>query len=365
MASRLALLPALAAAGLLFALPGTAAAEGPEESSDFSPDYEQQLLGFEDVGVDTGWIPNGSPVQMRFFAAAANTIAMGLPGQAHYDWRTQQLRFEGDPNAGYFEYKVGVEIFASVKVDVDFVQWESDILGPYDFLFDEAAMFTPYLLEGNPDRPATITEQSDAFPLASVPIVPDIIIIAGNLDIDLFIDIHASFQCNRIEVLGPDGEIVDFVTEGESIEIDPGEGPEDLIMPATALCQLQTEPTLIINPHLVMEVIGQEYDIAGIDIPVDLPVVDDEVAFDPIDLEFPRWEPDPPTGDTGGETGGDEGGLDEVGDDTGTGGTGDDFGGEYVDDGCNCTTTKNGQRGGLVMLSLFALAGLRRRRRST
>ena len=42
---------------------------------------------------------------------------------------------------------------------------------------------------------------------------------------------------------------------------------------ATAYCQLQTQPTLIINPHLVVTVLFDEYDIAGIDIPIALPVV--------------------------------------------------------------------------------------------
>ncbi|MFO7566989.1 MAG: MYXO-CTERM sorting domain-containing protein [Enhygromyxa sp.] len=347
-------------------LPAVAAAQGPTEDSDFSPFYEELLLGFEDSTVDTGWIPNNSPVQMRFFADAANSITIDLPGAAHYDWRTEELRFEGDPEAGLFEYDVGLEIVASVNVDVSLATWQSDLLGPYDWDIEASTTFTPYLLEGNPERPATIADKSGALDLVSIPLVPDIVILSGNLDIALYVDIEASLHCNRIEVLGPDGEATSFTLEGESLWIDPGEGPGDLIMPATAFCQLTTWPTLIIRPHLVVTVLFDEYDIAGIDIPIDLPVVDEELELDTIPLHFPRWEEPEDEGDGGGESG--EDGGDEIGDDVGdeTGTGGEELGGELVDGGCSCSSGSSGEGRGLagLGLGLLVLASVRRRRSS-
>jgi MYXO-CTERM domain-containing protein len=353
----------------LLLVPLRAAANGPQEPADFSPTYEQQLLGFEDAGVDTGWIPANSPVQLRLFVDAANTVTIDLPGTAYYDWRTEELRFEGEPTAGFFEYDLGLEIVASVKVDVSLAQWESDLLGPYDWGVQAAEMFTPYLLEGNPERPVTLTDKSGALDLVSIPLVPDILILSGNLDISLFVDIEASLHCNRIEVLGPSGETNVFMLEGESLWIDPGEGPDPLLLPATAYCQLKTQPTVIINPHLVVTVLFDEYDIAGIDIPVDLPVVDEEIAFETIELSFPFWEePEPGDGDgdpAGEEDGGsgEDGGTGETGGETETGDAG--IGG-LRDDGCNCSTSSTDsstwQSLGGTLLGLFALLGLRRRR---
>jgi MYXO-CTERM domain-containing protein len=348
---------------VLSLLPRLAAAQAPEEAADFSPTYEQQLLGFENAGVDTGWIPANSPVQLRLFADAANTVTIDLPGTAYYDLETEELRFEGEPTAGFFEYDVGLEIVASVKVDVALAQWESDLLGPYDWGVQAADMFTPYLLQGNAERPVILTDKSGALDFISIPLVPDILILSGNLDISLFVDIEASLQCNRIEVLGPGGEPNVFVLEGESLWIDPGEGPDPLVMPATAYCQLQTQPTLIIHPHLVVTVLFDEYDVAGID----LPVVDEEIAFETIELSFPFWE-EPEPGDGDGDSGGGSG-EDDGTDETGGTETGDaGLGGLGEDDGCSCSTnpasptspTWHGLGGSL--LGLLSLFGLRRRR---
>lgn len=365
---------ALAASTLTFVAP--AHAEGPEESAEFFPALELLLLGFDDAAVDTGWIPGGSPVQMRFFADAANSITISLPGQAHYDWRTESLRFEGDEEAGFFEYDVGLELQASVKFDVGIAQWESDILGPYDWGVEAIDMFTPYLLEGNPDRPAMISDESGAFTLVSVPIIPDVVVAEGNLDIDLFVEIEAQLQCNRIEVTTPGGEVVEFTQEGQSLPIDPGEGSldEDLVLPAQAHCLLQTMPILIIYPNLVMEILFTEYDVGGIEIPIDLPVVDEEISFDTIDLSFPRWEPPEPedtgeSGESAGESESDEGNSDEIGDEVGDteGDTGDGPSqGELLEDGCNCSTEAEdgpGRAASWSLLGLLGLTTLRRRRR--
>lgn len=343
-------------------VPASAWAQQPEEQDDFDAFYENQLLGFEDFGLDTGWIPNGSPVQMRFYGSAANTVASVMTGDAFYDWETQQLRFVGAPMGGYFSYDVGLELYAGVKVDVTLVQWESDLLGPYNFIVDETAWFLPYLLPGNPDRPATIASQTDGFTVASVPLVPDLLILSGNLDIDVAVDIEASLACNRIEVAGFDEAV--FVVEGESVFVDPGPGPEDLELQATLFCQLVTMPTLIVRPHLVMTIGLDDYDIGGIDIPIDLPAVDEEVAFDPVALSFPR--PEPPTGDSGGESGEDEGGETgaETGDETGTDGDAGLDDGPGVDNGCNCSSDGDGSRSAGVLGLLVLGLCLRRRRAS-
>jgi MYXO-CTERM domain-containing protein len=360
------LLLATLVTGLAALTPGVADAAGPTEESEFSPFYQQLLLGFEDATLDTGWIPAGSPVQLRLYVDAANSITIDLPGAAFYDWRTEELRFTGDPSAGWFEYDIGLELEASVKVDVGLTQWTSDLLGPYDWGIEAAAVFTPYLLAGNPERPAMITDKTGQIDLVSIPLIPDAVILSGSLDIALFVEVEASLHCNRIEVLGVEGELTNFIHEGESLWIEPGDELDDLVLPATAYCQLQTTPTLILYPHLVVTVGFDDYDIAGIEIPIELPTIDEELQLDTIELRFPRWEgpepePEPDPNDTGGESGDDDHGDDWGGTETGD----DELRGELVDYGCACSSADpGGGRGlGFAALGVLAFAGLRRSRR--
>lgn len=340
----------------------------------FEPSFEQQLVGFQDVDFDSGWVPAGAPLQLRFYAHAADSISVEMLGDAFYDWDAETIEFAGDPEAGLFAIDVGLELQASVRFDVGGFQWQSDLLGPWDYAIVSDALFTPYLLPGNLDRPVQIDDQTDGFTVASVPVVPDIIIASGNLDVDVAADITASLEGLRIEATTEhDGAIVD--AEGVPSPLSPDAEGEALMVEGVMVAILQTAPVLVVRPHLVMSILGQDYEIVGIDIPVALPPTDDTLVFDPEPLLFDAPEPPPPpaTSDEGGqdESGGDDTGpVDATASTTGSVETGDtdDTGGGQVPplgDGCGChgQGSRSGGSPAWVLL-LLLLPGLAARRRA-
>ena len=110
-------------AGAVGLAPTTAAAA--VETADFSPSETKEILGVDDFNWDSGWIPDGSPVQLRMILTAGNSITVEMPGEAFYDWDTGEIHFEGDPDAGLFAINVGVDLVAQVKLDVD-APWPLD-----------------------------------------------------------------------------------------------------------------------------------------------------------------------------------------------------------------------------------------------
>ncbi len=323
------------------------------ESQDFSPDLELELLGFDDQTFDTGWIPANSPVQMRFYVHAGNSIFIAMPGDAQYDWEAETIRFEGHPETGIFEYDLGLEIEAKVRFDVEGQVWESDLLGPYDWAIVADDAFTPYLLEGNPDRPSEIHDETDFINIASVPLTPNLIVAQGTLDIDLKAVIDASLQGNRIDVeaTNPSGGAAVITIEGESAPLDPGEDVVPFEVEGTLVCDLATAPDVVIYPHLVFTIVGQDFDIGGIEIPVDLPTIEDELELEPLPMQFhDRPEPE---GDTDPEDTEDSSGSDD------DGGTGD--GGANSESGCGCRAVDSPPASALSLLALVAL-GRRRTR---
>ena len=338
----------------LLALPSTAWAG--TEDEDFSPEMEIELASFDDQTFDTGWIPANSPVQMRFFLHAGNTIFVAMPGDAVYDWDAEAIHFEGHPDTGLFEYDVGVLIESKVRFDVQGQVWESDLLGPYDWAITADDEFTPFLLEGNPDRPSEVHDETGFINVASVPITPDLIVAEGTLDIDLKAVVDASLAGARIEVeaTNPEGGEATVTVEGAAESLDPGEEIVPFEAQGTLVCDLVTMPDVVIYPHLVITILFQDFDIGGIEIPVDLPTVDEELVFDPIPMEFhDRPEPEEPDTDTGeSDDGNDDAGEGDTGE------TGDGAGGASEDAGCGCASTGSGPGA----WALLALVALRRRR---
>jgi MYXO-CTERM domain-containing protein len=340
----------------------------------FEPEMHQDLVGLEDVTVDTGWFPADSPVQLRLFVHAADSIVIEMPGDARYDWALEAIDVVGDPDAGLFAIDIGAQVEACVRFDVAGLTWESEILGPFDYAITSQATFSPYLLPGDPERPLLIEDATDGVTVASVPIVPDIVIASGGLDIDVAAEISASLQSARIEVLTAEANAAVLDMEGIAAALEPDPGPEALAAEGTLFADLQTAPTIIIRPHLVMSIAGQDFEIFGIDVPVALPPIDDTIAFAPEPLVFER-PPTPPgagsdsgdgdggdgTGD-GGDADGSEGtGDDGLADESGTSDGGDTSGGQISGDGsgCGCRSTR-APAGGLALLFGFLFV-LRRR----
>src|SRR6187551_2264929 len=99
----------------------------------FEPQMQQDLLGLRDVSFDSDWFPPDSPVQLRLLVHAADTILIEMPGEARYDWSQSTIALAGDVREGFFAVDLGAQLHASVRFDVAGIQWESDLLGPYDF----------------------------------------------------------------------------------------------------------------------------------------------------------------------------------------------------------------------------------------
>jgi MYXO-CTERM domain-containing protein len=342
----------------------------PVATDRFEPRLQRDLVGFEDVDFDSGWFPMSSPVQLRFYAHAADSIEIEMLGDGLYDWNAETIAFEGDLEGGRFLLDVGLELQASVRFDVAGLVWESDILGPWDYAITSEAFYTPYLLPGNPERPVEIDDQTDGVQVASVPIVPDIILVSGNLDVTVAADITARLEGLRIEATtAGDGAIVD--AEGVPSPLSPTPGADPLAVDGVLVASLQTAPVFIVRPHLVMSILGQDFEIFGIDIPIALPETDEQLTFDPEPMLFDAPDP-PPSAESGGVDESGEGGGEGATEDDG-GSTGDDTGGTETDtdgapaccdddvDGCGCRSAAPSP-GGALALVLMVLGAVRRRR---
>ena len=215
-------------------------AETEPEPVRFTVDVSSQLadfdVGLDDFTFDTDWFPMDAPLQLRLIAHGGNSVQISMPGQGRYDWDSETLDFLGDAEAGHLGVDIGLTLDAKIRFDVLGLQWESDILGPYDYAVIAEDGFTPYLLPGNPERPVSIDDETDPVTFVSVPVTPDIIVAAGNLDIDAYVIVAASLVGDSIEAttLEPAPQLATVLAEG--LEVDavchPGLALEHVVLRA-------------------------------------------------------------------------------------------------------------------------------------
>jgi len=351
----------------------------------FAPVHEQQLVGLDDFTLDTDWFPQDAPLQLRLIAHGGNSVQISMPGQGRYDWDSETLDFLGDPEAGHLGVDIGLTLDAKIRFDVLGLQWESDILGPYDYAVIAEDGFTPYLLPGNPERPVSIDDETDPVTFVSVPVTPDIIVAAGNLDIDAYVIVAASLVGDSIEAttLEPAPQLATVLAEGEAVSLPAGPGPlpDPFQVDGTLVCSLSTDITIVLKPTLVMEILGQKFEIADIEIPIDLPPFADQLRLDPVAMNFPRPPPPPePESSSDGDSHGDSSSASDSdgGELPTTGPTTDPTTGDATtdtgsaeaggavpqgDEGCGCTTTDAPVGPRLLALALVCLLARRPRAR--
>lgn len=373
-------------AGLVIVLaPGIARAQ-PESYDDFEPFREHQLLGFFGLDVDTGWQPPNSDIQVSFLLHAEDDVTASLPGEAIYDWQPEEVVFVGDEDEGLFALDVGVILDARVKFDLLGNQFESELIGPYEIGVFDSVTFTPYLLPGNPDRPAHIIAVTDPVEVFEQPLV-DAVIASGSFVVDAAFDIDVSLQCDAIDVLPQHAPLASVQTELVAEAIAAPVPAEDITADATLRCRTVSTLIVLLYPGVQVQIGLEEFELTPFELAVPL-VVDreDPFDFDPLPLLFEA--PIDAGGTTGGETGGGSTGAGESGSAEGSGDggsgpasgsgssghtgsgtdtdtdTGGPLGEAISDDGCGCRQHMRAGSHPMLWLWLPVLLGLRRRSRA-
>ena len=308
--------------------------------------YEAEVLGLDNFDFDTGWLPAGSPIQVRMIAHAGNTVSVSMDGDALFSWEESAFSVEGAADGGEFTIDAGLDVQAQVRFDIAGYEWDGDLMDPFLYGIFESVVFTPYLLPGHPERPVVIDADLPRETLADVPIGVDLVVASGQLHIEIGGHVHA-------ELVG-DSMTLDAFDQGEAVLTEyGGQAPLaadpllDLEGEATLAASLAIDITFLLYPSVVLTILGTDYTLAEFEVPVDAPPYDETWIFDPVPVAFAA-PPPPEAGDD------DDAGV------QGDAGEGDDRGSSRVS-GCGGLAV-DGAAGGST-LGIALLLGCRRRRR--
>jgi hypothetical protein len=336
---------------LALLVPGSAFAE--TTAAPYLTERSQELLGFQDTDFDTGWIPAGSPIQVRFYAHAGNTITVSMDGQGHYDWQEEQVSFLGTPGGGVFDVDLGVQVEAQVRFDITNISWTGDLINPFSWGVFESATFDPYLLEGNPNRPAVLSFEIPREQLASIDLGVDVAGASGALVVDIGGTVTGTVEGQSITTwsVADTSNYAQIVHELGLGDLPPDAPWTDFETLAQLRAHVGTGLTLLLYPAVVVNVLGNDYTLVEFEVPIDLPPVEEDWSFDPVPVNYDA-PPEPTPGDDDDSSAGHivHGGADERD-------------GEYASvGGCGCETGPGGGTAPLGSILGLTVLGFRRRR---
>ncbi len=331
-------------------LPGAALAV--TESAPYFTSHEEQVLGVDDFDFDSGWIPSGSPLQVRMTAHAGNTIYIEMDGTAHYDWEIDSVSFEGAPEGGLLEFDLGLDTSSQVMFDIAGFTWTGDLMDPILYGVFETITYDPYLLLSHPGRPAILDADMPRQDGFEIPLGIDLVVASGSIAVDIGGHIHAELTGEYIDVWDVENptEITTVTEHLEWAPLTPSSREEPLVVMAALGVHLSADITFLMYPQVIVTVLGTDYTLAEVEVPVPLPTVDQDYFMEPVELTF---APPPPP----------EEGDDDDDDDLGPGaGQGDDDGGRVSVSACECSAASDARPALGLLLVLPAAAVVRRRR---
>lgn len=251
---------------------------------------------------DSGWIPQGSDLQVHFWGGLHANTRLALAGSLVTDWPASwedghalRLTAPGDVDGGSLSFHYGLDVGAEAKIQISvFGQtytWQGDV--PYvpqiDFQVQGESIFDAWGME-----PVSLTSSTEPVTLISVSVgdlvgssIPG---IDGGLKLDVAVDLTATWQCTGLRIsdaatglpvvggaiVEEDGETFHSFLGGPFVELDVY--PEGFV---------DYEATIHLIPTFFVELLGFDWDIPVVDFPISFPVTETEWTFDPVRVHVP------------------------------------------------------------------------------
>lgn len=277
-------------------------------SSECPPDHVGCYVGlgdwlfrdalFDDVMLDTGWVPAGSPIQLRFGIAIGGATEVEMGGSIVTSWPAPLLvMIPGRPGTGRLSINYGLEIVAQLRFDVTVAgvryRWEGDIPVPYipeDLRMAGQTIFDPFVLPPSMPRPIEVLDTTDRVQVFRYDALGGLIPIpgvGGGFDLLVQGELHARYHTDRIAVA--DGSPI--TEEGGSTVVHPDPGATDFggAKDVTAHPEgtLAYEGTIWLLPSLYLTFAGTRREFPLAEIPVPVADLASNVVFDDATVHVP------------------------------------------------------------------------------
>ncbi len=245
---------------------------------------------------DTGWVPQGSPLQVHIWAGVYANTRVALAGQLETSWfPAMTLRMPGDAEGGLLSFHYGVELGAQASVNITIAgqtyTWVGDIpyVPQFDFQVQAEETFDAWGFKPGASIEG-VTQPQKLFQVGIGDIIGGSIPgIDGGLELDVAMELKATYVNERNVITTTDGQTV----SGGVIESQDGQTSTPY--PGGPNIELDVHPegfvdydgVLHLIPAFYVELLGQTWNIPIVDIPIAFPITQTDWVFDPVRVHVP------------------------------------------------------------------------------
>lgn len=231
---------------------------------------------FDAIDLDSGWVPGGSPLQVRFAVRLAGETEVALAGDLVSTWpESITATAEGTPDGGRLSVDYGLELVARIRFDLEGIEWEGDIPIPggipRDLRTAATTTFTPWVLPGADPRPVQAYDETESVRVLNVGLGSIIPIpgVDGGFEVALAASLRGSYQSERLILTPGEGA---FEMELGSLRWLAPEGSWGAGFDATMVPEgtLRWEAGVVLRPALYVEVLGSRFDLPIAEIPINV-----------------------------------------------------------------------------------------------
>ncbi len=248
---------------------------------------EPQLFVLEDSAelwnnseFDTGYVPSGSPLQVRFRIESSGGAYVGMDGTGYLTWPDAfVLDLEPTPGSGWILVDAALEAVTSIKFDVFGYTWEQEI-DRRGLQVEGDNVFDPFLLQGAEPDIVEVDYAGSETELV-------------NFDVSVFTGVSVNFTAD----IGPEAsttfEGVNWWTEdgalaqaGATADLEPS-GDAWQHVEASFVARWTSALDLVLTPVFSVSTPLGDAELVRVDIPIPLGSDDFEQEMPATVLEFP------------------------------------------------------------------------------
>lgn len=245
---------------------------------------------------DTGWVPQSSPLSVRILAGVYANTHVALAGSLVTTWpEALHLEAPGDVDGSELGFHYGAEFKAQGMINVTILgqtfKWTGDIpfVPLFDFQVEAAAPFAAWAYAPGVPLASKTKPQKIANVGVGDLIGGSIPGIDGGFELDVAMELSATYVTDRMVITTADGK----TTEGGPIsQADGASFTPHLRGPAIDLDvhpegSVDYDGVLHVIPAFYISLLGKDFKIPIVDIPLAFPITKTTWVFDPQRVHVP------------------------------------------------------------------------------